>query len=395
VKLFDDIVREYEGRAMYAEPSFAYLNRSARPAAERIRQTLETWFSHYPSEGQTDLCGRFRSDVDQHHYSAFFELLLHESLLRMGCRVEIHPNIAEDETTKRPDFLVESPHGHRFYIEAVLATGESAEEAAARARMDVVYDAINRLDSPGFFVGMDISGAPDTPPSARHIRAFLKARLDALDPDEVSEHLKLGGIRAIPHWRYEHEGWRIDFHPIPKSPKMRGKSGVRPIGMRSFEAKFVDSSTPIRDAIVAKAGRYGDLELPYVIAVNALDESSVDRIDVMDALFGEEQYIVTFGQSGISESEMSRAPNGAWMSGSGPRYTRVSAVLVAVRLLPWTVGSAGVCLIHNPWAQRPYFSELTRLPQGIPQDGRMEWQDGESLAEVLELPAGWPVSMDS
>jgi hypothetical protein len=309
----------------------------------------------------------------------------------MGCSVEIHPSALDSGTTRRPDFFVKPLVGSCFYVEAILATAEPAEESAARARMNEVYDALNRLDSPNFFVGLDIVGAPATPPSARRIRAFLKAQLDQLDPDEIGARWKSSGIKTVPQWHYEHDGWEITFYPLPKSPKLRGQSGVRPIGMRGHEGRFVDSGTPIRNAIVAKAGRYGDLELPYVIAVNALDEASVDKIDIMDALFGKEQYTVTFGKTGmVSEPEMSRAPNGAWISESGPRNTRVSAVLLTVRLFPWTVGRAGIYLIHNPWAQRPYSSPLTCLPQGIPEDGQMRWQEGDSLYEILGLPLRWP-----
>jgi len=391
MKLFDDVVRTYQGPSLYAEPAFAYLNCSARPAAANIRQTLEVWFSRYPESEQSEFQTRFRSNDDVNHHSAFFELLLHELLLQMNCHVQIHPSSLCNSTTKRPDFLITSPTGSQFYIEAVVATGISADERAARARMNDVYDALNRLDSPNFFIGLDIAGVPSTPPRARQMRAFLKVRLDKLNPDEVGELWKTGGIKAVPHWHYGHDGWIIDFYPIPKSPSMRGRPGVRPIGTQSFEPKFVDASTPIKDTIVGKAGRYGDLDLPYVIAVNSLDENSVDRIDVMDALFGKETYVVAFGPSGaIGEPKIERELNGVWTSKSGPTYTRVSAVLLAIRAMPWTIGSAGVLLIHNPWAQRPYDSELTQLPQGVPQEGRIRWQDGLSLGKALGISPGWP-----
>jgi hypothetical protein len=256
--------------------------------------------------------------------------------------------------------------------------------------MNDVYDALNRLHSPDFFIGMNVQGAPEAPVPAKQIRAFLKTEMDKLDADAIAERWRTGTTSAVPHWHYEYAGWDIDFYPIPKSPELRGKQGVRPIGMRSFEGKFVDSSGPIKAAITKKGGRYGDLDLPYVVAVNTLDESIVDQIDVMNALFGEEQYVITFGPDGPDEHQVSRAPNGVWTSRSGPRYTRISAVLLGVRILPFTVASANLWLIHNPWAQRPYSSVLTCLPQGVPQSGHMEWRPGESLAAILELPEGWP-----
>lgn len=388
MKLFDEVNRDYTGVALYAEPEFIYLNRSARPEANTIRKFLEDWFSHYPGEACADIRGRFRSTNDFQHRSAFFELLIHGLLLRLGCFPYIHPCLGHI-TSRHPDFLVESPHADRFYIEAVLATDVSIDDYAARARMNVVYDALNRLVSPNFFIGMDITGAPQTSPLAGPIRSFLSRHLSQLDPDEMMRLLKSGGLDALPHWRYEHEGWEIDFYPIPKSPDARGKPGARPIGVMFYGPHFIDSRTAIRDTICNKAGRYGDLDLAYVVAVNALGES-VDLTDIMEALFGKEKYIINLSQSEPGEPEMTRALDGVWTSTSGPRYRRLSAVLVTVGLSPWNVPRASIRLYHNPWAKLPYASELKRLPQAVPLSGQMKLKDGESLADIFGLPADWP-----
>lgn len=386
--LFDEINRIDNGPALYAEPQFTYLNRSARQDVRRVRAVLEDWFSRYPAGEQADLRGRLRSPDDSHHRAAFFELFLHELLLRLGCRVQIHPSPSE-ATTKCPDFLVESPNDTPFYTEAVLASDESAQETAARARMNTVYDALDRMDSPNFFIGMNLRGAPQTPPPVKQIRSFLIKRLASLDPDEIASYLESAGLDALPHWPYEHEGWEIVFFPIPKSPNLRGKAGVRPIGVQSSGWHWLDTRLAIRDAVVTKASRYGDLDLPYVIAVNALGEH-VDRIDIMEALFGREQLLIRDMPFAPNEPEMVRAPDGAWTSKSGPRYTRVSAVLIAAPVFPWNVPRAPICLYHNPWANKPCTGELTLLPQAIPNGDRMEWEDGESLARIFGLSSGWP-----
>jgi len=389
--LFDDILREDEAPARYAEPNYRYLNRSARADVAKVREVLERWFSRYPDKARTELRGRLRSPNDHQHLSAFFELFLHELLLRLGCHVEIHPEASGGKAT-HPDFRVQSPSGNHFYMEAVLATDESREEAAARARLNELYDALDRMDSPNFFIGIDLEGEPKTPVTAKKIRSFLTNQLASLDPDEVAAAFESGGFRALPHWRIEHEGCMLEFFPVPKSPEARGKEGIRPIGIQMGEAEWLDPRAAIRDAIVSKGGRYGELDLPYIIAVNALG-AHVRRIDVMEALFGKEQF--TFRVTALrptTEPEFSRAPDGAWTSESGARYTRVSAVLVAIQLLPWSVPRASVCLYHNPWAQKPYHSELCRLTQAIPNKdkGKMETVEGEPLGTLLDLSAEWP-----
>src|SRR2546430_8119671 len=308
MRLFDTITSHDEELPQFAEPEFIYLNRSARQDISHIRDLLEVWFSHYPASAQADLCGRFRSPDDTPHRSAFFELFLHELLLRLGCQVEMHPDL-QSSSTRHPDFLVNSPNYGRSYMEAVIVTGESAVETKARARMHVVYDALNRMDSPYFDFGIEIHGAPATPPPARRMRRFLEQKLALLDPDEIAARLHPGRHHIIPHWRYEHAGWQIDFFPIPKSPVMRGKADVRPL-KAWFEERRLHTTEAIRDGVMKKAGRYGELDLPYVIAINALD-----------------RYMPTLTKGGIIEGHLRAAlfgPDGVLGSASSPRYTRVS-----------------------------------------------------------------------
>ena len=390
VKLFDAIERNDDGPAMYAEPKFIYWNRSAREDVAKVREVLEGWFSHYPDSEQESLRRRFRSSDDFNHRAAFFELFLHEVLLRLDCSVEIHPQ-PSTATTRLPDFLVQSPDGNLFYLEAVLATDESSKETAARSRMNAVYDALNQMDSPNFFIGMELRGAPRTPPPAKQIRSFLEKHLSALDPDDIGKLWQSHGLDGVPRWLCRHEGWEIEFYPIPKSPGLRGKPGIRPIGIQSsgWHWQKVEGRLAIRNAILAKAGRYGNLDLPYVIAVNALGDA-LDRGIIMEALFGQEQVVSYASPLGVERVEETRALDGAWINESGPRYTRVSAILIASGLHPGNLAIAPSCLCHNPWAKRRYAGALARLPQAIPKDGRMQWQAGESLGAILGLPPDWP-----
>jgi len=63
MELFDNISRDYIGPAKYAEPRFGYYNRSARQDIDKIRQLIETWFTHYPAKHQKELYAKFRSSI--------------------------------------------------------------------------------------------------------------------------------------------------------------------------------------------------------------------------------------------------------------------------------------------------------------------------------------------
>ncbi len=346
---------------------------------------LEKWFSDYPKKEQNELRNRLRSDNDFQHYSAVFELFVHALLFKLDCKAIVHPHIGNG-TNKFPDFLVESKGGIKFYLECVLVTDESREETAARARINAVYDALNKnLKSPNFFVGMELKGRPNTPPNAKKIRSFLEKQLKGLNPDTIAETFNRGGFKALPHWPYEYDGWTIDFFPISKSVSKREDSNIRPLGMQFEEAHHIDSRTAIRDAIIKKAGSYGNFDLPYVIALNALCES-VEKTDIEEALFGKEN----FSLNGSECKMIGRLPDGAWIGKFGPQYKRVSAVLLMYPFSMWKLSKTPICLCHNPWAKNKYISDLNCFPQIAPIGNKLEWVRGKSVGDVMGLSSLWP-----
>jgi hypothetical protein len=388
LSLFDEPPHPHLDAANFAEPAFSYLNRSTRPGFRFIRAFLEQWFRKYPSPHKPELRARFRSSLDSQHNSAFFELLLHEAILRLGADVEVHPTV--DTSSRSPDFQVTPADGQPFYVEATITTYQSDKDAAAEARLNELYDALNRhVDSGAFFIWVEIDQAPEEPPPARRIAHFLNSMLRDLDPDAIAMTYEREGIDAVPQWTFSQGEWSISFRPIPKKKEARGRPGVRPLGMFGGSFKSVDHRTPLRESIANKAAAYGDLQRPFLIAVNALEV--IDEIDVMETLFGKEQFTVYFSTDAPTEpvqTRQSRVPDGVWTGPSGPTNTRISGVILAHRLHPWSVGQASVRLYHNPWAQRPYQSILTSLPQAVPRDGRYEYIEGKQFREILALE--WP-----
>ncbi len=385
--LFDSFDRQ-EGRPKFeSEPSFAFLNQTARPQFAAVRDLLESWFANYPEENRDDLRGRFCSKKEYNHQSAFFELFLHELLRRLGCMTVVHPSVPG--ASKRPDFLVVPPRGSDFHLEAAAVMKESNALAAGKAMVSQVVDALNEVESPDFFVDFDSRGRLDTAPPIRELKSKLSEWLKSLDHDDVSRSFGLHDSKALPRFTYKHENWVVECRPRPKGPKMRGKPGVRTLGMRSGGGGWSQSSRHIRQVLASKVSGYGDLQTPYVIAINIMDPA-VDRDEIMEALFGSEQLRgILRGEAPVG-TQMTRARGGLWVSAAGPTNTRVSAVLIGAPVLPWNIPRASLRLYHNPWTQRADESELSRLPRAVARNDQIEWVDGESLATVFELPVDWP-----
>jgi len=155
----------------YSESVYAYYRNSDRPAIIAIRALLESWFAEVPPAAQLDLQQRFRSPIERHHRFAQFELYLHHYLLRCGYQIELHPKVAG--VTTHPNFLVSWDGNPHFYYEAI-AVGNSAKEEAEINRINQVYDSLNRLNSPDFYLAIRVDGAPLTPPAGGKLRADLE-----------------------------------------------------------------------------------------------------------------------------------------------------------------------------------------------------------------------------
>jgi hypothetical protein len=186
MSIFDSIPRDDTEPLPPGESQFAYLNRSGRPEAARVRDKAETWFAGYPDTHRDELVARFRSAIDDQHQSAFFELFLFHLLQARGCKVmAIEPKL--DHTDKSPDFLVENAKQERFYVEAVQASGLSNQDVAARARLNTALSAIDSTPSPTHFLDLRVTGSPTKPLSVNNLKARLKSWIAGLPADETTK----------------------------------------------------------------------------------------------------------------------------------------------------------------------------------------------------------------
>jgi hypothetical protein len=344
--VFDQGDRTDATHATYSESTFASLNRMAGPYWQRVRDLIEAWFERLCDDAKPDVAARLRSGDDRQFQAAFLELYCHETLLLLNYHVTCHPDVGHG---RHPDFLAESGGGS-LVLEATVAARPDKEVAASR-REAQVYDAINQVQSPDFFLYIDVKEAGQSPPSAARLRPRLEAWLKALDYDAIRQAADTGALfrsPEVPRFPWEDSGWRVEFLPIPKH-QARGKPGLRTIGIHAPTVAFVDDCSPIRRAVIDKAAAYGQLDVPYVVAVG-VHEFMPDDLDVTNALFGREQVAVRTYEDGRLETFPSRAGDGAWIGRRGVQHRRVSGVLTALRLRPWTVTMTTPTLWHHPAA---------------------------------------------
>lgn len=374
--VFEDISRDLEGPMRPIDTEFGYLNRSNRPEAERVRQLVEQWIARYPESRRAGLVARLRSKRDAAHCSALFELTLHELLIVTGHRlIEIEPVLSH--TTKSPDFLVEAPDGTRFYLEAVLATGKSADETAADARLNDAIHAVECADCPAHVLDLHVKGVPAGQVTLGKLRRELADWISKLPVGEAA--------KKVPAFEYSEGGLTLTVRAFPGNKPAPGRA----VGMKSIGLYAAQPGEGIRESIEKKASRYGNLELPYIVAVNALRRHH-DEDDVLCALFGAPGVVIRGFDGGWTEDEYIRIPDGVWVGKRGPSKRGLSAVLSTERLDLWSLGRRRMRIIRNPWADRP----LPPVPLGVdelnPDSDRLVRAEGKPLAEILRLPADWP-----
>ena len=380
--LFDEFVRTHDDVSDHIEDTFSFLNRSARPASARVRVILEEWYNRYPDQHKYELKQKFRSDFSV----GFFELLLHELLLRLNHDVEVHPSVLSTQR-RCPDFRIEDSAGASVFLEATIVTDESKEEKAQNRVRSVLYDQINQLEIRDYFLDVSrIDNPTGKQPSGRKLRQFISACINSLNYEELSILAQLGAINDLPRWTYRENELEIDFGVIPVSPEYRGKLSHKSIGIYPGGGRWGSSDTAIRSRIIKKAQKYGHMGTSFLIAVNCLSKWGTNKSDESRALFGTES--VSLKDLG-RQLDPDRKPDGVWLGPKGPRKRGLSGVILTT-VFPWNLPKANVTFFHNPWADYPYKGPLRILPQAIVTEDGIKRTEGAMLGSVLSLPDDWP-----
>lgn len=381
--LFDELHRTDRAVKRRLQPSFRYLNESARATFRRIREVLDSWYSHYPLVHRGDLRSRFRSDDPLQHAGAFFELLCHELLLRLGCSVEVHPDIPG--ASGRPDFRATGSAGRQFYLESAVI-GEPAGFRDIR-ELDRVLDAIDEVKSRYFLLAAEAKGRPAGEPALGPIRARVQEWLSNLDYASVLE-LEVSDWNALPRLTIPFEGWSVELRALPRRrPRLRPDR--RLIGIDPSKGGGINTAGAIRRVLKMKRNQLGSLDAPAIIAVNPL-LGGIDNEMMYEALIG--PTVVRFLRRDghpVGEPWVEREIDGAFVTRRGPQLTGLAGVLVFDAVFPWTFGRPTRLWI-NPWAQHGPPDELLSLPRAVPGDTSFDIEEGRSPREILGIRSGWP-----
>lgn len=381
-RLFGEYDRIDQAPKRHKESSYSFLDRIKNPYCERLRSLLEMWFEEYPPREAPDLANRFKSDLRRQHFPAWWELYIFSLFKKLGFNIDVHPTIAG--STNQPDFSMQR-NGLEFYIEAATFFSEIEDDH----QMDLnnaIYDAINTLSNPNFFVGLDIDKRGTQYPRIKDITRPLEKWLDSLDPD-VAEYDE-NEDPLPPEHIISTKDWRLRFSAYPLPLKHRDKGG-RLLAAYPVSAGWLDDREAAYQKMKAKRSKYGDLDKPYVIALLPW-APFFNTEDAVDALFGEIRYSYIENGPVGQEAKRYRLNNGIGQKG-GEQGRGVSAILLGLGFDLWNPIEALPQLWLNPWAKNPIEADNFPFPvTRLEGDGTLSHSKSRtSASSVFGLPPDW------
>lgn len=390
--LFDRFERTEVRARRRNESSFSYLNTSARQPIGTIRAILDSWYAGIQELNKSDLRSRFRSRDDETHLSAMFEIYIYSLIASIGLRASEPPPLFTKNGT-RPDFVVfeaQDKNKPLFVIECTSVCC-SKEERSKNRRFADLLNSLNHTRTEHFDLEISHYGTLEKPAPVAKIRKEIEGWIANLHPHSVME-IKRGGLGEMPPYTWQSETFTMIVRPIPRASDSR-KRAERTVGILSEGAMSeVKISDGIKRALKAKSRYYGDLNIPFVLAVNVVDETFGRDEHCLDALFGEEcvRGIRTVDGSVLHHPD--RKTNGAWRGPGGCRMKNVSGLILTFGLNPFAIHKTEPVLYHHPSSHFPLLSDLWPLNQYRLSQGRYVRCSGRSAAQVLGLP---PLPADS
>ncbi len=377
VSLFSVGARARTSVRRYREPIFRFLDTSAWPSVERVRDFWEERFSKYGAEEQKVLAPRFQSLDNHAHLSAFLELFTFALLSRDGHYPQIEPPAGDLAL----DFLTRMPNSQNFYVECT-ATGQRAAQVGANAREAEILDAIDKVPTGRFLFGVKFDSRGKEMPPLKSLKSWLRGWLQSLE----SETDLKSNVQA----EWISDGWTVTFTLLGQVAEDDGGG----IGFIGAEASDSDEHLRLRRAIDWKASKYGALGAPLLIVTDSTQYQS--KRELMTALLGDIQWRIDPARKNVTEV---RLPTGVLFDQNGARNIGMSCVMhCSISVLSFADERQPPTLVHHPYAQNP-------LPRGLfpfCEERYFDDQSGEmvvtppstTLAGFFGLPSGWPFFED-
>lgn len=327
------------------------------PSLVAVRKEFLSWLSKVPQPHQSSWKGRLVSGLDHPHYSVRLELYLHHYFESNRWDIEIEPNMPG--SPNKPDFRVVRS-GDCIIVEA-KAVLDTQADAQQTQRLRQLADNLTKKLSKTVFIE-PLSDLPSSLPAKK-----IGHEIESRAANQISEILEFDINN-----KHQNVPYSLKILILPGTSNGSDLSGVQ--GMISG-VHMITTVARIRHALEEKAGKYGQIDMPFLIAIYGKGEFPVRPEDEIDALFGDREWLVP--KRGVGQATERRKPNGFFTSTRQDKrcHEHVSAVLFY--RFKWLDDSHThqIHIYHNPFTLRLMSSALfPNIPQLVPT---MKWINGE------------------
>ena len=298
-----------------------------RPGIVALRERLLSWMKEVEEPCQTQWSNRLKSNDDHSFYPVVLELFLHHSFFSRGWQIAIEPQLVD--TSKRPDFLL-GLTDQRVIVEAKVLF-DSPQIAVQDNRFRELSENLSKRLNLAVLI---------------HPRRLPRYSLPSKSIADQIERRARGSVNT----KYftikgNHQG-----HPYELEVTILDSVGEIPSGVMASVSQWTTdtASLRLREAIQEKAGKYGVLRMPFVVAVWPSFPYYSQREHDIEALLGDTVWELDWSTEEFSGRH---SPNGVFteLKDGRHRWAHVSAVATCQP----TDSESTPTLYHNPHATFP------------------------------------------
>ena len=262
------------------ESHFEFLQGSNHPDLIKTCRWINEWFDEFPSDARPGIESRFKGKNEEDFIGAYFELLTHRMLRRLGLCVEVERRLSN--TDEKIDFLAHPPgqKDRSFFAEATVSgfrQGNFRENANER---DAVEKIRWGIPNPHLDIWLEAEGTLRRPLKTEHVVKPFRGLLERHTAAEISRnwptwmswiHTRQSQPWCVPYAELKEGEWVLKGYLGPPM----SSSGVGQIHSPS-RGGSCDGSALLRESLYEKAKKWRkaaergfDFEgRPFLIAVN-------------------------------------------------------------------------------------------------------------------------------
>jgi hypothetical protein len=147
------------------------------------------------------------------------------------------------------------------------------------------------------------------------------------------------------------------------------------------------SEESIKKSFKKKAKRYGILDKPYIICINAIGIRGNGEFDINNALWGSLAF--TWSTNPVNRNErLERKRDGIFLSEKGPSYQNVSGDLIT-KFMEFNIADTEYYFAKHPYSNVESNFNAFDLTYYYNDNGQIVSNPGRSFSEILGVKKNW------